>query len=224
MSTAIVIAVLSPKGGVGKSTLTMNIARGLQLLDGAHEVLIIDGDPQGTARDWRDAQGEDSDLPTVVGIDRPTLHREVPRVARSFDYIIIDGAAKLQEMSVSALKCADVVLIPVQPSAADIWASADLVDLISARQSVTNGRPRAAFVVSRQIVGTRLAVEARGAVEEYGLPVFEGCTSQRVAYTEALSRGLTVLDTEPRGKAAGEIRAIVNELVLFCHVKEGEYA
>ena len=224
MSTAIVIAVLSPKGGVGKSTLAMNIARGLQLLDGAHEVLIIDGDPQGTARDWRDAQGEDSDLPTVVGVDRPTLHREVPRVARSFDYIIIDGAAKLQEMSVSALKCADVVLIPVQPSAADIWASADLVDLISARQSVTDGRPRAAFVVSRQIVGTRLAGEARGAVEEYGLPVFEGRTSQRVAYTEALSQGLTVLDTEPRGKAAGEIRAIVNELVLFCHVKEGEYA
>lgn len=224
MSTATIIAILNPKGGSGKSTLATNVARGLQLLDAGREVLLVDSDPQGTARDWRDAQGEGSDLPTVVGVDRPTLHREVPRVARSFDYIVIDGAARLQEMSVSAIKCADVVLIPVQPSAADIWAAVDLVELVTARQGITDGRPRSAFVVSRQIVGTRLASDAQAALADFGLPIFTARTSQRVAFAEALSKGVSVLDHEPEGKAAQEIRDIVNELVAFCHVEKGEYA
>ena len=204
-----VIAVLNTKGGAGKSTLVTNLARAFQH-DG-HSTVIVDSDPQGTARDWRETGG-DTDLPAVFGVDRPTLEIDIPKIAHAFDVILIDGAAKMTKMAVSAVKAADLVLIPVQPSAADLWAVNDLVDMIDARQQITEGRPEAAFVINRQILGTRLASGVDEVVASYGLPVLESRTSQRVAYSEAMALGLTVLDYEPEGKAAREIRDLYNEL------------
>src|ERR671917_1246964 len=148
---SITIAIVNQKGGTGKTTLATNVARGLQL-EGSR-VLLVDSDPQGTARDWRQASEIDNML-SVVGVDRPlSLERDLPDITQVFDWIVIDGAANLknQALTVNAVKVADVVLIPVQPSAADIWGSSDLVELIQARQAVTEGKPQAAFVVSRQI-------------------------------------------------------------------------
>lgn len=206
-----VIAVANQKGGVGKTTVAVNLARALQLI-GQH-VLIVDSDPQGSARDWYQAsQNQNSDMPVVVGVDRPVLETSLKKLRGSFDTILIDGAAKLQDMTVSAIKAADFVLIPVQPSALDIWAAEDLVELIKARQSVTEGRPKAAFLVSRQIVGTRLASDADRALEALSLPILTARTTQRVAYAECMSTGSTVLDLETNGQAASEIKAIVSEL------------
>jgi chromosome partitioning protein len=101
-------------------------------------------------------------------------------------------------------------LIPVQPSAYDIWSSETLVELVEARREVT-GRPKAAFVVSRQIVGTNLAAEAQEALESFDLPVLEGRTSQRVIYAEAAAQGLSVIDLDSSSKAAGEVRQITGD-------------
>lgn len=217
-----IIAILNSKGGTGKTTLTINLAGCLHKM--GHSVLIVDSDPQGTARDWHSAQPEDTNLPAVVGIDRPTVHKDVPRIAKPYDFVLIDGAAKLEDMSASALKAADTVLIPVQPSGFDLWAAADLVGLIRARQEVTDGKPLAAFIVSRQIKGTHLAQEANDAIKEFQLPVFEARTTQRVAYTEAGGAGLTVLDLEPNGKAAQEIEAITRELLRMVNHEQSTKA
>lgn len=207
-----VIAVLNSKGGSGKSTLATNLARSIQLR--GKDVLLVDSDPQGTARDWRDMQDEE-DFPPVVGMDRATLHKDLKKVSDSFDHIVIDGAARLQEIVASAVKASDLVLIPVQPSAADLWATEGLIELIQTRQQVTGGNPQAAFVVSRQIVGTTLAGEIGDVLEEYGVPMLEGRTSQRVAYTEALNLGLSVLDLNGAEKAASEIRLITDEVLQW---------
>lgn len=207
-----VIAVLNSKGGSGKSTLATNLARSIQLR--GKDVLLVDSDPQGTARDWRDMQDEE-DFPPVVGMDRATLHKDLKKVSDSFDHIVIDGAARLQEIVASAVKASDLVLIPVQPSAADLWATEGLIELIQTRQQVTGGKPQAAFVVSRQIVGTTLAGEIGDVLEEYGVPMLEGRTSQRVAYTEALNLGLSVLDLNGAEKAASEIRMITDEVLQW---------
>ncbi len=175
----------------------------------------MDSDPQGTARDWHSLQPEDLSLPPVIGIDRPMLHFDVPRLASAYDFVIIDGAARLEELSTSALKVADLVVIPVQPSGYDLWAVSGLIALIQARQSVTEGRPLAVFVASRQIVGTHLAKEIDDAVEDLDIPMMKARTSQRVAYAEAGQSGFTVLDLEPTGKAAGEIEALTTELLNF---------
>ena len=105
------------------------------------------------------------------------------------------------------MKVADLVLIPVQPSPFDVWACADLVEMIEARQDVTGGQPRAYFVVSKAIKNTKLSKEVGAAVADYGLPVFQSGTTQRVVYPTAASEGTTVLTTFP-----DEIQAIKNEL------------
>jgi chromosome partitioning protein len=107
---------------------------------------------------------------------------------------------------------ADAVLIPVQPSPYDIWAAADLVDLIKARQEVTDGKPQAAFLISRAIKRTVLGREILAALAEYGLPVFASGTVQRQSYPRSAAEGRTVLEDGSK-EAAEEINAIADELL-----------
>ena len=202
-----VIAVLNQKGGSGKTTIATHLARALQL-DG-DGVLLIDSDPQGSARDWA-AVREDQPV-TVVGIDRPTIERDLKQIARK-DFVVIDGAPQAADLAVSAIKAADFVLIPVQPSPYDIWATADLVELVKQRIEVTDGRLQAAFVVSRAIKGTKIGAEVAETLADYGLPVLESRITQRVSYPGTAAAGTTVLDTEPAGDAAAEVRALSVEL------------
>jgi cellulose biosynthesis protein BcsQ len=132
-----VIAVLNQKGGSGKTTIATHLARALQL-DGA-DVLLVVSDPQGSARDWA-AVRDDQPVP-VVGIDRPTIERDLKSVARK-DYVVIDGAPQAADLAVSAIKAADFVLIPVQPSPYDIWATADLVSWSSSASRSRTGNYR----------------------------------------------------------------------------------
>ncbi|HYQ92600.1 MAG TPA: ParA family partition ATPase [Candidatus Competibacteraceae bacterium] len=215
-----VIAFLNPKGGTGKTTLSINIARAFQQV--GYRVLIVDTDPQGTARDWRAASQTfypEANMPAVVAIDRPTLETDIPVIGVSFDIIIIDGAAKLHQLTASALKAADTVLIPLQTSAADIWSAQDLVEMIKTRHNITSGRPKTAFVVNRQTVGSRLAADVDQALHEHGLPILAARTSNRVVYMEILSSGTTVVDLRPPGPATQEILALREELVTFAGLK-----
>ena len=208
--STLTIAVLNQKGGSGKTTLCTNLARALQL-EGYH-VLIADADPQASALSWREASGRE-DMPTTVSVDRDSFDQDLAAVGVAFDYVLIDGAPRMDTRSRAAVRAADVVLLPVHPSAFDLWASQSLVAMIKERQDITGGRPQAAFVVSRAVTGTNLATEAGEALSSLGLPVFEALTSQRIAYAEAAGLGLSVLDYEPGGKAAGEIYAITNEIL-----------
>ena len=203
----LVIAVLNQKGGSGKTTIATHLARALQI-EGA-DVLLVDSDPQGSARDWA-AVREDQPL-TVVGIDRPTIDRDIKNLVRK-DFVIIDGAPQAADLAVSAIKAASFVLIPVQPSPYDIWATADLVELVKQRIEVTDGKLQAAFVVSRAIKGTRIGLEVAEALAGYGLPILESRITQRVSYPGTAAAGTTVMDTEPAGDAAAEVRALATEL------------
>ncbi len=211
-----IIAVLNQKGGSGKTTLSTNIARQLHLEK--ERVLLVDSDPQGSARDWHAAA--DGELLKVVGLDRPTLDKDLEAVKSGYDWIVIDGAPQLQKMAISAIKSADVILIPIQPSPYDIWACSDLVDLIKARQEVADERPQAAFIISRMIKNTILSREIREVIEEYQLPVFLGGTVQRVVYANSASSGKTPMDIDPDSEASKEVRQIVEELKYFIAEKE----
>lgn len=202
-----VIAVLNQKGGAGKTTIATHLARALQLA-GA-DVLLVDSDPQGSARDWA-AVREDQPVP-VVGIDRPTIERDLKSIAKK-DFVVIDGAPQAADLAVSAIKAASFILIPVQPSPYDIWATADLVELVKQRIEVTDGKLKAAFVVSRAIKGTKIGAEVTEALSGYGLPVLESRITQRVSYPSTAAGGTTVIDAEPESEASREVQALANEI------------
>ena len=133
----LVISVLNQKGGSGKTTIATHLARAFQL--SGHDVQLIDSDPQGSARDWA-AVRDDQPVP-VVGIDRPTIERDIKAVSHK-DIIVIDGAPQAADLAISAIKASDLVLIPVQPSPYDIWAASDLVELVKGSPQNSDNKAR----------------------------------------------------------------------------------
>lgn len=201
-----VISVLNTKGGVGKTTISIHLAMALHREQ--NSVLFIDSDPQGSARDWaacREGPGF-----VVVGVDRPTLQRDIPVVGAGYDYVIIDGVPQLQAMLISAVRASGTVIIPVQPSPYDIRATENLVELVKLEQE---RRPLEAFLLlSMQRGATRLCKESRIALNQFDIPVLENGTTHRVAYGHSAKYGMTVFEVEPDGPAAAEIMAIKNEI------------
>lgn len=205
-----ILSILNEKGGCGKSTVATNVACALHT--GGARVLLVDADRQGTAQDWAAARPDDTDAPTVIGLPTPKLDTEVQRMSGDYDHVVIDTAGVLDKVSVAALKAADVVVIPVAPSAADIWAALDVVDLVEQRQNVTRGRPVARFLVWNGKVGTRLTGEADEALASLDVPVMEARAHNREAFKRAMGEGRSVLDLAPDSKAAAEVRAVADEL------------
>ena len=206
-----VIAVLNQKGGSGKTTIATHLARGLQLQ--GHSVLLVDSDQQGSARDWR-AVDEDNPVP-VIGLDRPTLDKDLKNVSDK-EFVVIDGSPQATNLALSAIKAADFVLIPVQPSPYDVWATSDLVDLVQQRIEMTDGKLKAAFVVSRAIQNTNIGKEVAAVLQDYNLPVLDARIVQRVSYPNSASVGKTVFETESaKSNAVTEITQLVNEVKTF---------
>ncbi len=203
-----VIAVLNQKGGSGKTTIATHLARALQL--SGKSVLLVDSDPQGSSRDWA-AVREDNPVP-VIAIDRPTIERDLKNVAQK-DFVVIDGAPQASDLAISAIKVADLILIPVQPSPYDIWATSDLVDLIHQRIELTEGKLKAAFIISRAIKGTKIGADIRQALADYQLPVLTSAITQRVIYPTSAISGSTVLDDEPNGDSSKEINELLQEIL-----------
>jgi chromosome partitioning protein len=114
-------------------------------------------------------------------------------------------------MAVSAIKCSDLIIIPVQPSPYDIWASEELVDVIKHRQQITDGNPKAYFCISRRISTTSLSSEVTEALKGYSMPIMKSYTSQRIAYAKSAAEGQSVFDTT-NNDAIHEITNIVNEI------------
>lgn len=207
-----VIAVLNQKGGSGKSTLATNLATSLHRR--SRRVALVDADPQKTASEWA-SRGEDTP-PTYEATE--DLEKNIPALEGSFDIVILDGAPRMSDLATEAVKTADLVLIPVQPSGADLWAAEDILDTVKARQKVAGG-PHAAFVVSRAVARTNLADSVEDALAHYDADVLNARTGHRVAYTEALGTGKSVLDVG--GKAAAEIREITDEVLdILTHTNE----
>lgn len=216
---AYIIAVLNQKGGVGKSTLSTNLSTAYARR--GRKVLLADADSQGTARNWRGA-GPNSDksektFPDVVGADTAESIETLTgkEITNAFDVVVIDGPPGVTdtpgEVTLTALKAADLVLLPVRPSGADLWATSDLAELVTTRQNAI-GVPDAAFVVMQADARTNVAKEISGALEELGIPALNARCGFRVAYTKALGKGVSVADIQSGGKAAGEIEAITDEI------------
>ena len=202
-----VIAVLNQKGGSGKTTIATNLGRAFQIA--GHSTLLVDSDPQGSARDWGAARADNPLLP--VGLDRAGLLERDLKGITDKEIVVIDGAPQVRELATAAIKIANLILIPVQPSPYDVWATSDLVELVKGRMEITDGKVKAAFVVSRAIEGTRIGREVSEALADYHLPILDSKITQRVIFATSAAEGLSVMDADPNGKAATEIMALQKE-------------
>ena len=208
-----IIGVLSQKGGVGKTTVALNLAAAIAT--SGSRVLVVDADPQGSALAWSSAREAEPLFP-VVGMAKPTLHRELPNLAANYHFIVIDGAPRVNDLARSAILASNLVLIPVQPSPYDIWASSETVRLIREARQI-NATLEAAFLINRKIARSAIGRDAATALARFeDIPVLEVHLSQRILYAESAAKGLTVVEVAPQGEAAREFRALAK---LACGAK-----
>ena len=202
-----VVSFLNQKGGVGKTTLSIHLAT---VLAERGRVLLVDADPQGSALDWRARRAADSAF-AVVGLPKATLHRDIGTLAENCDWVLVDGPPRVTALARSAVAASDLVLIPVQPSPFDLWASRDILDILE-ECSVVHPGLQARFVVNRLFARTRLAAEVRGALA--GLPVAALRTAirNRTEYAKAVREGRTAMETAPGSAAANDFRALADEI------------
>lgn len=206
-----IISLLNQKGGVGKTTLALHLAAALA--EGGKRVQLVDADPQGSALDWSVMRGGGAPF-GVIALPRATIHREVSRLLENHDHIIVDGPPRVYEVARSAILASDLVLIPVQPSPYDVWAAKEIIDLLE-EASAFKENLKSGFVINRKIVNTAIGRDIGDALSTYNIPALASQICQRVAFAESAAQGQTVLETEPKGAAAAEVRALAQEILAL---------
>lgn len=194
------IAIISQKGGAGKTTLALHLAAVAQ--EAGAVSLVIDTDPQATASQW--ATWRRDRPPEVIDSPPPRLAAKVAAAeGQGANFIVVDTPPHADSAARAAVEVADFVLIPCRPSAFDLSAiqtTAKLVQLLRKPAFVvfTAGSPNA----------PRVYEEAGELVEGYGTPSCPVTLPDRAAYRHASAQGATVIETEPAGKAAEEVREL----------------
>ena len=209
-----VITIAQQKGGAGKTTLAAHIA--IALSQKGNRVAVVDIDPQGSLSYWHKIReerfGEGYTGLSFSALSGWRVGSEVSRLRKTQDFIIIDSPPHTETEARTAIRSADLIIVPVQPSTTDLWATKATLDLAKAENIPVR------VVLNRVHVHSKIA---QTILDE--LPnVAESMVSNRVLFAAALMEGRTATEAEPTSPAAREIKELVKEILALCKEPEEE--
>ena len=192
------VLIANPKGGSGKTTLATNLAG--YLADRGERVLLVDLDRQRSATDW--LMRRPDELPTIRGwnsqLDRKAMGETKP------EWLVVDSPAGMHgDKLTNALKRAERVIVPVQPSAFDMAATSHFLEILRAEKSVRKAKIEVAMIGMRVDARTRAAAELEAFLDEAGFPVLTLLRDAQI-YVQAANEGLSLFDMAP-SRAAREL-------------------
>jgi chromosome partitioning protein len=193
------LAIISQKGGVGKTTLATALAVAAEK-DGKI-VAVFDLDPQASAAFWKDTR--EADTPAVVAIPPSRLQHVLKAAAETgCDLAIIDAPPFAKDIAFEAAQRADFILIPTRPAVLDVMAMTKTLELVG-----HYNKPSAVVLTFCPVQGREIA-DTEGAVKQLGADLAPVRIHNRVAYSRAQQTGLTAQEFETDGKAAEEIKQL----------------
>ena len=199
---------VNQKGGVGKTTLSVNVAACLAEQG-------FKGSPDrrrqaGSASTWAGLRSENR--LAVVTLARPNMANEAISLAANYDHTIIDGPPHAEQISRSCIIASDLAILPIEPSGLSTWASDLTVQQVREAQEF---KPtlKCGFVVSRKIGNTVIGRDIRAMAAEAGIPILDSEIEQRIAFAESITVGKTIFQWSPRNDAAREIKNLTRELL-----------
>ena len=197
-----IISIVNLKGGSGKTTVATNLTVALAR---KYKTLLIDTDPQRSASQWFDVRESEKDNFSVISIQEDkSLKKQIPVFQSQYEHIIIDGAPQSDRISAICIYAADLVIIPVMPSPYDLWATASILERVSATKEIQPDK-KAFFLLNRINDKATLSKDTAEALSSLGYPVFNTRLHNRIAYADSASCGLSVLEaSNPKAKAEME--------------------
>ena len=207
--SAKVITVAQQKGGAGKTTLAAHLAVAYTAM--GKSVAAVDIDPQQSLSMWYQLRSErlgDAGAGLLVNqIKGWRLKTEVEKLAGETDVIIVDSPPHAETEARIAVRAASVVVVPVQPSPMDVWATQPTLELAAAERVPT------LLVLNRVPPRANLTEEMVAQIKQNGAQIAKGRIGNRVAFASALSEGRAIGEVQPSGKGAREMNALAKEIL-----------
>lgn len=209
-----VITIAQQKGGAGKTTVAAHIA--VALSQKGNRVAVLDIDPQGSLSYWHGIReeklGEGYTGLIFNALSGWRIGSEVARLRKQCDFIIIDSPPHTETEARTAIRNADLIIIPVQPSPTDLWATKATLDLAKAEKIPVR------VVLNRVNANSRLAQTIGAGLSDLA----ETTLGNRVLFAASLLEGRTATEMEPNSPAAREVKALVKEILTLVKNEENE--
>ena len=202
----IVITVAQQKGGTGKTTLAANLGAALVA---SRTVALLDIDPQHTLTRWHELRPKTAPKLTFSNVSGWRVSGELERLKANHDFVVIDSPPQVDTDARLAIRGADLVLIPVQPSPPDVWAAEGTLKLVAAEKR------KAAMVLNRMPSSGKLRETVTTLLQRGGKPLLTATIGNRTGFAIAFASGLAVSETAPRSIAATELSALLSELLAM---------
>ena len=205
-----IISITSLKGGVGKSTISQNLA--VCFAHMGYKVAIIDTDTNANSVHWSGIRDEELPHITVMGIsDSAALRKNIKQLQKDYDLIIIDGTPSLSKLVSTIIVLGDVVLIPIRPSGLDIWATEKFIEKYDQAKALKE-EVKAFFILNEYNPRISLNQSIKDALGELEIDTLKSTLRHRVAYAEGVVMGMGVYEYKD-AKAKKEITALANEVL-----------